>query len=255
MKRIKAVIFLLAVTICTTLGYSYPVNANGYDCTQMDLSEINYIHMNNPVQMLNVNGVSVVYTYSTQNVLASKTIGDCQTIYTVNNGLITGEVCDDNVSQYEYELYGDEMRCCSIIINGERYELDYDYVGNVSGIYKNNELVCEYDYSGSQCSVHSVGDTNTALESDFSFVGNINPFRYQGWYFDKDVNFYYLGDGVFYDPSEECFVQNDFSLELGNMVGLRSLTQPEQSSIIGLYTSAMNAPGYGGDKLLKCYGV
>lgn len=52
-------------------------------------------------------------------------------------------------------------------------------------------------------------------------------------------------EGVFYNPFDECFVQNDFSLEMSNMVGLRSLTQSEQSAIIGLYTSAMNAQGYG----------
>ena len=40
------------------------------------------------------------------------------------------------------------------------------------------------------------------------FIGNINPIRYRGYYFDVETNLYYL-NSRYYDPEVGCFISLD----------------------------------------------
>ena len=41
-----------------------------------------------------------------------------------------------------------------------------------------------------------------------SFIGNINPFRYRGYYYDTETGFYYL-QTRYYDPTICRFINAD----------------------------------------------
>ena len=58
------------------------------------------------------------------------------------------------------------------------------------------------------CGEHTVTNYTTAN------IGNINPFRYRGYYFDTETGFYYL-NARYYDPQTKRFLSADHINYLG----------------------------------------
>ena len=81
----------------------------------------------------------------------------------------------------------------------------YDALGNVAMIYKPEISIAlaryEYDALGN-CTVY---DANDKVNTNPSFIGNVNPFRWKGHYFDVDTGLYYI-NGSYYDPNVCSFV-------------------------------------------------
>ena len=61
-----------------------------------------------------------------------------------------------------------------------------------------------YDAWGNHKVLNADGTVNEAR----SFIGNINPFRYRGYYFDTETNLYYLRSR-YYDPETGRFISAD----------------------------------------------
>lgn len=82
-------------------------------------------------------------------------------------------------------------------------------------------------------------------------IGHINPIRYQGWFFDTDLEAYYLGQGLFYDANEQLFIENSFSIKTNIQLssiseyGTMALTPGEVNTITAQYNTLMNDPSYG----------
>ena len=55
---------------------------------------------------------------------------------------------------------------------------------------------------------HAVLDANGADISDASHIGNLNPFRYRGYYYDTETGLYYL-KSRYYDPEVGRFITID----------------------------------------------
>ncbi len=62
----------------------------------------------------------------------------------------------------------------------------------------------EYDAWGN----HRVLDINGFENTNSTFIGNINPFRYRGYYYDVETGFYYL-QTRYYDPTICRFINAD----------------------------------------------
>ena len=56
-------------------------------------------------------------------------------------------------------------------------------------------------------------------QASSSFIGNINPIRYRGYYYDTDLGLYYL-QSRYYDPETGRFVNVDNQISTGDMSGL-----------------------------------
>ncbi len=54
----------------------------------------------------------------------------------------------------------------------------------------------------------SVVDNNGTIISNTSHIGNLNPFRYRGYYYDTDTKLYYLKTR-YYDPEAGRFISQD----------------------------------------------
>ena len=63
--------------------------------------------------------------------------------------------------------------------------------------------------------------TNAAgvVQTSANFIGNINPIRYRGYYYDTDLGLYYL-QSRYYDPETGRFVSVDNQISTGDMSGL-----------------------------------
>ena len=55
---------------------------------------------------------------------------------------------------------------------------------------------------------HQVFDANGIENKSADFIGNINPIRYRGYYFDVETNLYYL-NSRYYDPEVGRFISLD----------------------------------------------
>lgn len=144
---------------------------------------------------------------------------------------------NDNV-QINY-LY-DEMGCVGLSYLGEDYRYGYDEMGSVVEIYNSkDELVCRYEYELPSQEVYKVENGVETLCTEFDFVGNINPIRYQGWYFDKETDCYYLGEGVYYDVDDNKYIMNEI-----NLVIPYSYSCSDVSKVLTLYTECMNSDSF-----------
>lgn len=73
------------------------------------------------------------------------------------------------------------------------YSKDYDARGNAT-IYKVTQINGE--------------DVYTELAANEEHIGNINPIRYRGYYYDADMGLYYL-QSRYYDPEIGRFISAD----------------------------------------------
>ncbi len=208
--------------------------------------------METPVISIEKNGNSVVYTYSLNKEIESKKVGEKQTTFCVENGVIRSVEIDGKVMEYLYTQLIEGLTCTGIIWDEKEYQLEYDENRNVVGIYDEDKCICRYDYSenGLLPTVYNLQEEATVSNSS-NFIGDVNPFRYQGWFLDTDINCYYLGEGIFYDPIAQEFIQNEYTIQdwgmewLATNISTLSLTQSQINNIVNQYNSAMNSSLYG----------
>ncbi|MCQ4021697.1 MULTISPECIES: RHS repeat-associated core domain-containing protein [unclassified Ruminococcus] len=94
--------------------------------------------------------------------------------------------------------------------NGTEYVYYYthNWRGDIVGIYNGNgDLKAKYTYD-SWGNVTSIKDGNGNAITDPNHVGNLNPFRYRGYYMDTETGMYYLMSR-YYDPVTHRFVNAD----------------------------------------------
>ena len=72
----------------------------------------------------------------------------------------------------------------------------FDLLGNI--IDDSGKIVVKYSYDS--FGNHEVYNSACEKITDQNDIGNINPFRYKGYYFDSETNLYYL-QTRYYDPS------------------------------------------------------
>ena len=62
--------------------------------------------------------------------------------------------------------------------------------------------------------VLSVTDANGNANTSSTFIGNVNPIRYRGYYYDKETGWYYL-NSRYYDPQVRRFINADEMIHNG----------------------------------------
>ena len=116
----------------------------------------------------------------------------------------TGRVLkSSNGLQYYYDGTGAVGLSC----NGNLYAFRKDLVGNIIAVLDSNANVVvhyEYDAWGN----HKVLDANGIEIADSTHIGNINPFRYRGYFYDTETGLYYL-KSRYYDPQTGRFINMD----------------------------------------------
>ncbi len=184
--------------------------------------------------------LNVSYKYNDEGIRTEKTVNGVTTKYYLEGNNIIFEDRGGNVIYYNYDASG---------ISGFEYQGNtYYYVknlqGDVIGILDSsyNQIVTyQYDSWGNPISM--VDQNNQDISTNMNHIGNINSFRYRGYYWDNETKLYYL-NSRYYNPEMGRFINADNLLIQDN-------------SLIGnnLYAYVNNNPIRYSDKTGHWFGI
>ena len=151
------------------------------------------------------------YKYNADGIRTSKTVNGTTTEFFLNGSQILAQKTGDSVMRFFYDSTGKRVG----FANGTMlfYYL-YNVQGDVIAIVRaaTGQIVAKYSYDAwGKCTV-----TNAAGYA----VGDKNPFRCRGYYYDTETGFYYESSR-YYDPEIGRFINADDIAYLG-MGGLTS---------------------------------
>ena len=149
-----------------------------------------------------VDGQNVKYAYDMSGVRSSKQVGDTTYTYTTLSGKVMRQQWGEKSLEF---VYDDGNQPFAVIYkHGQTTELYY-YVLNAQGdvaaiLNSSGKLAASYDYDAwGNCTVYDSSD---------AAIGDLNPLRYRGYYYDAETGFYYL-QSRYYDPAICRFINAD----------------------------------------------
>ncbi|MDE5721885.1 MAG: hypothetical protein K2I30_03995 [Clostridia bacterium] len=148
--------------------------------------------------------------------------GDISYVYDNDGRLIK----QSNGLEFIYDAGG----VIGVKYNNIQYFYRRDARGNIIAVLDSSgTVVVKYIYDA--WGNHAVVDRNGEDIDDMTNIGNMNPFRYNGYYYDVETGFYYL-KSRYYDPELGRFVSQD-SIEYAD---------PETINGLNLYAYCANNP-------------
>lgn len=155
------------------------------------------------------------YTYDENHYRTSKAysvdnVVESQTNYTVENGYITSQSDGTNTIVY---IYDEDDSLAAMSLNGEIFYYVFNGRGDVIGLCDgqgNLLFTYRYDAWGTPDSevVYYVNENDTSYSVSVSELAMINPMRYRQYYWDSDINMYYL-QSRYYLPTIHRFLNAD----------------------------------------------
>ena len=105
------------------------------------------------------------------------------------------------------EFIYDNSGVVGINYNGIIYVYRKNIFGDIVNLLDNSgNIVVKYEYDS--WGNHIVKNADGTVNTSEDFIGNLNPIRYRGYYYDSDINLYYLKTR-YYDPETGRFVTID----------------------------------------------
>ena len=146
------------------------------------------------------------YYYDASGARYQKLVSGVTTTYHLVDGVAYSEKRSNGI-ELQY-LYDENGSVYGIRKNGILYYFLFNGQGDVIGIYdeyKTLQARYEYDAWGKLLSVTNASGTTITSSTH---IGNVNPFRYRGYYYDVETGFYYL-NSRYYDPEVKRFLTMD----------------------------------------------
>ena len=167
---------------------------------------LNWINGKNLVNINDsINNIIINYEYDLNGYRVSKTINGTKTYYYLEHDKIIFERTGNNIIYYIRDNQGN-------VIGMKYNDTAYYYVKNIFDDViaikdDNNSIVAKYSYDD-YGNILSIVDGNANIIVDQNHIAMINPFRYRSYYYDKESNFYYLGQR-YYNPLWGRFINAD----------------------------------------------
>ena len=212
---------ILSVTKNGTVIKTYTYgNANWKDLlTQYNGYTITYDTIGNPLQYRDgynfswsngrqlstvTNGAnSYSYTYNADSLRTSKTVNGVTTNYYWSNGILQAQKTGD---EYLIFLYDENGSAYGFLLKNGTTQQKYYYIFNAQGdvigiVDSTGTKVVEYTYG-------AWGDILSVTGTLASTIGQLNPIRYRGYYYDAETGFYYVSSR-YYDPEIGRWINAD----------------------------------------------
>ena len=149
-----------------------------------------------------VGGQTVKYAYDMSGVRSSKQVGDTTYTYTTLSGKVMRQQWGNKSLEFVYD--DGNQPFAMIYKHGSTAELYY-YLVNAQG-----DVAAILDSSGTMVASYNYGawGSCTVYNSSDAAIGDLNPLRYRGYYYDAETGFYYL-QSRYYDPAICRFINAD----------------------------------------------
>ena len=145
---------------------------------------------------------SISYTYDPDGIRTSKTVNGMTTKYHVMNGILLGQTKGSDTIVF---LYDEKANRYGFDYNGTKYYYIFNVQSDVIGILNQaGQKIVSYTYDP-WGRLLSIGGPQAGT------IGQINPIRYRGYYYDTETGFYYL-QSRYYDPTTRRFLNVDSQL-------------------------------------------
>ena len=157
-------------------------------------------------------GTYLSFRYNDEGVRTRKSVNGVETYFYLDGTNILAQKTGNDILWFNYDANG--TRISITMPNGAVYYYAYNAQGDVIGLYSVNQygyfvpqVYYTYDAWGKVLSISgNMADT----------LGQQNPFRYRGYYYDSETQFYYL-NSRYYDPEVGRFINSDNVVaEIGN---------------------------------------
>ena len=141
---------------------------------------------------------NITYTYNEDGIRTSKTSNNVTTKYYLDGANIIEQTDGTTTLYFYYDSIGELV---GFKYNGNNYVYVKNLMGDIVGIADiSGNLIASYTYNA-WGKVTSVTGSNTT-------IGELNPFRYRSYYYDSDIQMYYL-QSRYYDPEIGRFINAD----------------------------------------------
>ena len=185
---------------------------------------------NNKMIKCNKGNEIITFKYDTRGSRTNKTITKDNNIISINyildNNKLIKEERSNGISLIY--LYSDND-IIGFVYNNEYYIYHKNITGEIIAILKNHQVVARYVYDA--WGKHTVYNGDGTINTNASFIGNINPIRYKGYYYDGETELFYCGSR-YYSPELGRFIQP---------ADISSLS-PQSINGLNLYSYANNNP-------------
>ena len=152
-----------------------------------------------------------VYTYNANGIRTSKTIGEVKHTYTLDGTKILREAWGNHTL---VPLYDNKDSVCGILYNNVPYYFVKNQQDDIIAIVnKDAQTVARYSYD-------AWGVPTVTLDTSDC---QINPFRYRGYYYDKEIGLYYL-QSRYYDADIGRFINADEPEIFNNTINTVSIS-------------------------------
>ena len=152
------------------------------------------------------NGKFISYHYDMDSVRDSKTVDGVKHEYITQGGNVTLERWNDGEEKSLEFIYDNGGAPYSVIYSHGNEKDTYYYILNQQGdviriVDTSGKTVAEYTYNG-------WGEILNVSNAKGSEIGTLNPIRYRGYYYDSELNMYYL-QSRYYDPVMKRMIASD----------------------------------------------
>ena len=139
------------------------------------------------------------YQYNADGQRISKTVNGLKTEFVYNGSILAGQKCGNDTIIFMYDNNGDTF---GFNYNGNDYFYMKNAQNDVTAIADTTgAIVVNYNYD-------AWGEINSITGSLASTIGELNPIRYRSYYFDSEINKYYL-NSRYYSPNLCRFINSD----------------------------------------------
>ena len=156
-----------------------------------------------------MNGNTFTYSYDGNGMRYEKIVNGIRSDYYYSDTQLLMENRNGTRIYYIYGATGIEGFVIRDIFGSQCYYFDKNTMGDIVAIRQHSNIgnivaTYEYDAWGNVTVMNEYGTPETSSD----FIGNINPFRYRGYYYDTETGFYYL-QTRYYDPETYRFINAD----------------------------------------------
>ena len=191
--------------------YTYTKGTFGLKLSKFNGTNVKTFTLNDKKQLTEYDGTT--FTYNTRGLRINK--NNAKYYYDHNNRLFKEE---NGTNTIYYFYINNQVQYLKV--NDTQYILRRNIFNDVTHIYNfEGKLVAYYEYDS--WGNHKVYDETGKVNENADFIGNINPIRYRGYYYDVETKLYYC-NARYYNPEHGRWISED-SIDYLNLATINGL--------------------------------